>query len=367
VRFLARAEKKTGLEDWGHSSFRDGLAAALRSLAETPGLTPLGVITYENLISQALVNRLRFVRRDAPRADLIPPLIIVGLPRSGTTILHRLLALDPAHHAPRLWELLDPFSSTPAGFRRWRTRAQVAIKTVLLPDLDRKHYTRADTEEECTLLLLNSFASPLLWDMCPLDGFLDWYQESDQTQPYLEYRRQLELIQARHPGKRLVLKAPAHLGNLAELCAAVPEAMLVQTHRDPTACYFSHCSLRTTLTKLVTEAPDRRRIADQVGRVFGRDLAGNLAFHDGFPDAVAHVSQTDLKIQPGSVIRAIHDRYDLPWTADHDKRIVRFTRDNPPGRHGKHRPLEDGWGVSRSDVDNRFAGYRKRFSDEIGG
>ncbi len=136
--------------------FRDGLDALLAALEVLPGLTPLGVVTFARMIRQALVNRLRFVGDSAPRRDLNSPVIITGLPRSGTTALHRLLALDRVFHAPPLWELLDPFSTAAPVLRRWRTTAQISFKNRLLPDLDPKHFTRADTPEECTLLLANS-------------------------------------------------------------------------------------------------------------------------------------------------------------------------------------------------------------------
>ncbi len=196
------------------------------------------MVTFGKMIRQALVNRLRFLGDSSPRSELNSPVIITGLPRSGTTALHRLLALDPVFHAPPLWELLDPFLDSADGLRRWRTRAQIGFKNRLLPDLDQKHFTRADTPEECTLLLANSFASPLFWDLAPLEGYLEWVQAADQRPVYEDYRRQLEILQARHPDRRLLLKAPAHLGNLAVLHEVVPEAHLIQTHRDPTAVFL---------------------------------------------------------------------------------------------------------------------------------
>ncbi len=231
---LAAAERRTGLDDWGDPNFREALDALLRALEDFRDLTPLGVVTFGNMIRQAFINRLLFVADSSPESELDSPVIITGLPRSGTTALHRLLALDPVFHAPPLWELLDPYSTRKPDLRRWRTTAQIAFKNRLLPDLDQKHFTRADTPEECTLLLANSLASSLFWDLAPLEGYLEWVQAADQRPVYEDYRRQLEILQTRHPGRRLLLKAPAHLGNLAVLHEVVPEAQLIQTHRDPT-------------------------------------------------------------------------------------------------------------------------------------
>ncbi len=363
--FVAEAERATGRSGWGDETFRSGLDALLASLGELDDLTPLGSTVFSNMIRQALVNRLRFVNARSRAGPLIPPIIITGLPRSGTTALHRMLALDPDHHAPPLWELLDPFADGPVDVRRWRTRAQVAFKTRLLPELDSKHYTRADTPEECTLLLANSLASPLFWDLAPLEGYLRWYQATPMAPVYAEYRAQLELLQARHPARRLVVKAPAHVGNLIALCDAVPDAVLVQTHRDPARCFNSHCSLRRTLSSFVLSQVDPRVIAGHVRRVFEHDVSANLAFHDQSPDRVIHVSQRRLRRTPLETLRAVYRASGLEptsqaeerWTADidHRRRIHR--------RH--HHVPQDVWGISPDCIDAMFGDYRRRFADQL--
>lgn len=363
-QLMAWAQKRTGLGEWGEPIFRSGLNALLDSLEGMPGLSPLGVVTYDKMIRQALVNRLRFHDCSIPRRDLEAPVIITGLPRSGTTALHRLLALDPLFHAPPLWELLDPFADTGASFRRWRTTAQIAFKNRLLPDLDQKHYTRADTAEECTLLLANSLASSIFWDLTPLDGYLEWYQSVDQRPVYVEYRRQLEVLQARHPGRRLLLKAPAHVGNLAVLHEIVPEAHLIQTHRDPTKAFFSHCSLRETLSSLVTVQPDRAAIADHVRRVFEHDLRANVMFHDNEPGAVTDVACSSIRREPADVRRGIYSRIGLAWDETASGRVADAGRSS--SGPGGHRYSHDGWGIQASRVDGLFGDYRSRFADLLG-
>ena len=364
---LGWAEQRTGLEIWGDDLARRGLTALLLALEDLPGLSPLGVVTYDNMIRQALVNRLRFLDEKITRSDLAAPVIITGLPRSGTTALHRLLALDPVFHAPALWELLDPFSDTSPAVKRWRTRAQVAFKNRLVPDLDAKHFTRADTAEECTLLLVNSLASPLYWDLAPLVGYREWVQTVDQRSVYEDYRRQLEILQARHPGRRLLLKAPAHLGNLAVLHEIVPEAELIQTHRNPTEAFFSHCSLRETLASLVTLQPDRSAIAREVRRVFEHDLRANVEFHRGAPNVAVHVASGRLRSSPVEVLEKLHARLDLEWGSIEADRLRRSLDRPAGGEPGRHRYSDLGWGVTRDRVEALFGGYREEFEWAIAG
>lgn len=362
---LIAAERRTGLSDWGDPIFRDGLDALLSSLEELDGLTPLGVATFGNMIRQALVNRLLFVGDSSPLSTLNPPVIITGLPRSGTTALHRLLALDPVFHAPPLWELLDPFSTSRVDLRHWRTSAQIGFKNRLLPDLDQKHFTRADTPEECTLLLANSFASPLFWDLAPLDGYLEWLQAADQRRVYEDYRRQLEILQARHPDRRLLLKAPAHLGNLTVLHEVLPEALLVQTHRDPTACFFSHCSLRETLATLVMEQPDRNAIAEQVRRVFEHDLRANLRFHEQASCDVIHVACSAVRSRPLKVLQELRGRLGIDELEGVTDRIGISRRSEARGGTGGHRYSRDGWGLKENRVAGLFGDYRSKFPEFV--
>jgi hypothetical protein len=360
---MAAAERRTGLDEWGDPHFRDGLETLLESLERVPDLTPLGAATFNNLIRSSLVNRLRFLSDSAPRLDLRPPIIITGLPRSGTTALHRLLAVEPEFHAPPLWELQDPFTTAAVDLRKWRSRAQIGIKNRILPELDAMHFTRAETPEECTLLLANSFASPLLWDMTPLDGYLEWYQKAPQKPVYREYRRQLELLQARHPGQQLLLKAPAHLPNLSVLQEVIPEARLIQTHRDPTACFSSHCSLREILSSFVVEQPDRPSIVDQVGRVFEHDLRANAEFHERSPGSTVHVSCSTLQRAPIEAVRVVREALDLGWDRETEKRAEVHQRPYPNRRPGLHRRGPDDWTVPKDELDRSFVSYREAFAD----
>lgn len=365
AELLETAERRSRLHDWGDTRFCEGLEALLDSLSEIEDLTPLGAVTFRNMIGRALVNRLRFVRSSVPRCELTPPVIITGLPRSGTTALHRLLALDPVFHAPPLWELLDPFANPRLDFRRWRATAQIAFKNRLLPDLDRKHFTRADTPEECTLLLANSFASPLFWDLAPLEGYLEWVQAVDQRPVYEDYRRQLEVLQALHPDRCLLLKAPAHLGNLAVLREVIPEARLIQTHRDPTACFFSHCSLRETLASFVLHRPSRRQIAGQVQRVFEHDLCACLAFQEDHPGEFVDVACSALQREPIHALQQARSGLDLGWSRAIEDRAGGYLKRHPRGRHGRHRVATQEWGVTREVVDRLFTAYREQFSSSL--
>jgi len=146
----------------------------------------------------------------------------------------------------------------------------------LLPDLDAIHYTRADTPEECILVLGLTFNSLIFGTLFPVIGYMKWYlDEKDDFQKYQEYRWLLQVFQSHEPKQRLILKAPAHTGDMKPLKQAVPEAMIIQTHRDPVACVSSVCSLVYTFFRAVSDKIDFQMLTNLTQRLMkvGLDAA----------------------------------------------------------------------------------------------
>ena len=331
-----------GLNQWGDPEFIDGLEALLASIKQLPSTHFIGEITLHTLILRSLINRLRFINMLSRDADndlpLKAPIIITGLSRSGTTFLQRLMAYDERHYAFPLWELLDPYKN-PGGldFRRRKSILEIYFKNILLPELDKKHYTRADTKEECILLLANSFHSQLFTDIAPLASYLDWYLAKDREYAYQEYRDQLRVLQSFHPGKRLVLKAPSHLGSLENVTKYIPDALIVQTHRNPHECVTSLSSLRQSLYKMVEGTIDHDEIQRQVLQLFDSETKRNLEFHQDHAKRVISVSYKELTANPLEILKGIYKREDYEWTESMDKRIKQYIAENPQNKRGKHK------------------------------
>ena len=133
------------------------------------------------------------------------------------------------------------------------------MRQKLAPDVDRKHYTRADTPEECIWLLAATFVSPIFWVLAPVYGYLAWYKSQDRLQAYREYSSLLQVLQEVDPTRRLALKAPAHTGALDVLLKTIPEVLLIQTHRNPVE---ASNSLFYSLHSAVTESVDAPRMAE---------------------------------------------------------------------------------------------------------
>ena len=279
-----------GLDNFGDLSYRSGLNALLCSIKNLKSMHLIGEITFQTLIANALTNRLRYnhiLSQNGSEKDLKPPIIIAGLSRSGTTFLQRLASYVDGHYAFPLWELLNPFDVSKPDRRRSKTSRDIYLKNLLLPELDKKHFTRADTKEECMLLLANSFHSQLFTDIAPLADYQEWYIKSDRDYAYAEYKAQLSILQQYHRDQTFVLKAPNHVGSLSNLKRHIPEAVIVQTHRNPVECINSLCSLRQTLFKMLEMKIDEKEIMRQILLSFDHELKLNMDFQRDNPGSCA--------------------------------------------------------------------------------
>ena len=364
------AVKETGLTDFGNSYHREGLLRLLESVENDAALHLSGQVACREAIVGSLINRLLLTEacKQTPeifRKPLKSPIIVLGLPRSGTTFLHRLLAMDPAHRAVPWWELARPLpgadSDEQPDRRRQVFQKKLRRRQKMLPDLDRKHYTRVDSPEECIWLLASTFLSPLFWAFAPVYGYLDWYKNQDRLQAYYEYRLLLQVLQAADPTRRLVLKSSTHTGAVETLLQTVPGSLLIQTHRNPVETSASLASLFYSLHSRMTERLDVRRMTDAILSFHEHQIARNLAARDVHPGALFDVYYDRLVADPIGTVRGIYDHYGLAWSEDFEERLNYYLQGNPRGKHGAHRYAPENFGQTGKAISERFAAYIERF------
>lgn len=364
---LEAAGRRTGLTDFGDPGFLEGLRVLLASAKQDGHLHFIGRLGVQQAVEASLVNRLLLTeaQKRTPAwftQPLAPPLVIMGLPRTGTTLLHRLLAEDPAHYAPRFWELLAPLPRPERpDTRRRNINLFFKVRNLVANDLDRKHFVTVDTPEEDFFMLGATFDAWFFWGLAPVHGYVDWSLEQDHTRKYREYRAWLQVLQAAHPGRRLVLKAPEHTGGLAALLRAVPEARPIQLHRDPVTAFASFASLSRTTQGLTTGALDTAQNAATNLRLLSGTAERNLSDRDAHPNAVLDIWYDDLVADPAAVVRRVYGHYGLTFTDAYQQRFSRYLTGNPQGKHGAHRYATGDLGLSDAAVRERFAAYNERF------
>lgn len=247
------AMRTTGLDDFGDDAYLEPLGVLLDSYANEAGLTELGSKMFRYFLKGALIARLMSEAswRANPSyvdVEITRPIFVTGLPRTGTTALHRLLAADPAHQGLEMW--LTEFPQPRPPREQWASNpvyqqidAGIAQHHVENPEFMGLHYLDAGEVEECWQLLRQSIMSISYESLAYVPTYSRWLAEQDWTPAYARHRRNLQMIGSNDRGKRWVLKNPSHLFALDALMAVYPDALVIQTHRAPETIIASMCSL----------------------------------------------------------------------------------------------------------------------------
>lgn len=369
---LAAARKRTGLHDLGDESFREGLGVLLVSLDGEAQLTTLGRLAARSRILGLLETRLRLVEhlRAHPEvgAEAIErPIFVLGLPRTGTTVLYGMLAADPAMRSPASWEVARPFPPPVAqdpvriaamdkDFDRFRRIA---------PGIDHIHPLGSHLPQECLALQAPQFASYEFVTAFPVPAYWDWLRSADLAPAYGFEKSFLQYLQAARRGDHWILKTPGHLMWLDALLEVFPDALLVQTHRNPARVLASVSSLMSAMRSSVSDAVDPRRIGPEQLDAWAWGMERTMAVRDRLPEGrVVDVRYEDTVNDPLGTTRRIYAQLDLELTPAAEQGVRDFLAANPRDKHGSHSYTLEEFGLDRDEVEATFAGYRERFGVE---
>ncbi|MGA9756026.1 MAG: sulfotransferase [Desulfobaccales bacterium] len=373
---LDRACEGTGLDDFGDDSFREGLRVLLRSYELDAEFSFVGRICVNGDTVRLLSNRLRLVadRRRHPgiAAEVIRrPLFITGLPRSGTTFLHALLAQDPAHRAPQVWEVMHP--SPPPEKASYATDPRIATTDrqlkwvdILMPDFKKVHMIGARLPQECIAITSHDFRSYSFETMAAVHSYRAWHDRQDKRPEYEFHRQFLQHLQWRCPGQRWVLKAPGHLLALEALLQVYPDACVLMTHRDPLKVLASCASFTEVLRSAFSDRVDKVSMARQVGQRWeeGAGLAVKYRQAGNLGGQLFDVQYLELVRDPISMARRIYEHFDLELTAAAETAMQRFLAENPQNKGGVHRYSLEEFGFNREEERRRFQAYLDCFGIE---
>lgn len=361
----AAAVEATGLTDFGNPSYRDGLTVLVDSLNREAGLTEVGTLALEANIVTNLRNRLRVTDWRATHPEVadeqvVAPLFVIGLPRTGTTLLSALLAEDPRRRALRRWESGDPVPPPEAATfatdpRIEESRAAGEMLDLLNPGFKAIHYEPAEGPTECVTLLAQHFVS-LLWEtVANVPAYGEWLLASDERDAYAHHHDCLQLLQSRAPG-RWSLKSPHHGLALDALLAQYPDAHIVVTHRDPVPVVGSLCSLNRSLSGTFTDVDHTAYIASHWLDVAEQIVVRTADARARHPEAAFHdVDYGDLLARPLEVIAGIYAFDGLDLTPEVEARMQAYLDANEQGKFGRHTYSLDEFGLTEDEVRARLA------------
>ena len=366
---IAAAQRRTGLDDFGQDDFFEPLSRLLESCHRDAKLNLMGRIALRADTLHCLRNRLLIERdrRDHPeiaREEICSPLFIVGLPRTGTTILHALLTADPHHRAPLTWEVMEP---SPLGDAKKRGRVRRAARSLsclrwLAPAFPRLHAVGAEMPQECVSMMSLSFMSDQFDTMYNIPSYRAWFLQQDLAPAYEWHRRFLQHLQFGRTARRWILKAPAHMFALPDLLSVYPDARFIQTHRAPLDAITSVSSLITILRRIFSDSVNPVEIGREAMRYWADTLETFMTERDRLPaDRVCDLPYADIKRDPIAAVRRVYAHFGWPLSDDAEARMRAVLDAQPPDQVSFHRYEPSQFGLQSGEMANLFASYCDRF------
>ncbi|HCH62849.1 MAG: hypothetical protein CL927_00175 [Deltaproteobacteria bacterium] len=366
---LRAARKEPGLADatLGEiSEFRAGLDVVCTALEQLPELPTAGRFAARRQLLRALRQRIRRLAWKARNPErfampLQPPVIVLGLPRTGTTFLHRLLAAPERARALPMWEVAMPFPPLHgADQRRQSGERGAAVMQRVLTDFDAKHATGSEEPEECMHLQNEAFFSWSWLSNYPIPTYTRWLSEADPAVAYDVWLDVLRFIQSGSPSSRLTLKSPSHLAHIEAILDRIPQARFVWTHREPEQVVPSFASLIASTRGLstTTQTADPHALGRELSDFLAEQLQRGLAARARIPTGhLIDIPFDDLKRDPLATVASIHHHFGLPWSPEVSRAVQSEVQARPRNRKGAHHYALADFGLSRGLVQELFANY----------
>ncbi len=370
---MAEAISMTGLEAFGNAQFIAGLEMLIESMNGEAALTQVGREAQRQRIAGLLANRLRIERALEAHPDIQDeriesPLIIVGLPRTGSTLTHRLLASDANHTAMRWWEGRHP-AMLPGERRGHPTkrrelgRAEVEAVVAASPEAMNIHPWDFEGADEEILLVEHSFHSSVPESFMYLPRYSAWIEAQDHVPVYRDLLACLKYLQWQDPtrkDKRWVLKSPHHLGYLDAMLEVFPDAKIIQTHRDPLQTVPSFCSMCASLSAPLTLKPDMQAIGAHWAIKLARNLERSTAVAARYPERFIDLYFRDMVKDPIGEMTRLYAFIGKPFS-DQARADMAAHRDTDEHQANAHRYSLSDYGLSESQIDGLFGAYRARY------
>lgn len=367
----AEARRRTGLEDFGDPSIEPALSILVNSLERQADLHPLGRFLMWVHLRELLETRLRIIEawreqfKDLDNTPVRRPIFITGIPRSGSTFLHELMAEDPENRAPRVWEVMFPIpaqSDSPRAAERWVRKAEASLWWFrrLAPGADSVYPMRARTPHECVAIHSYTLLSEEFASTCHIPTYEAYLRSADLVPIYSWQKRFLQYLQLRRKTRQWVLKSPDHVRGLEALFAVFPDAVIVQTHRDPLDALRSVVQLAEVLEGMFTRAGDPGETGLHEARNLAEGMESMISFREAHPELEGRfidVKYRELVSDPLSVVRQIYRQLEMPLSEVAAERMERLASTRSRYKGPRASPTLEKLGLDEAVERRRFQTY----------
>ncbi|MET0362887.1 MAG: sulfotransferase [Sphingobium sp.] len=373
-RVVDCAEKLTGLNDWDGDHFFEALTRLFAAIEAESGIDPSHYARIEAGQGHILGNRLKIVedRKRYPEIAneaVTRPIFVLGLPRSGTTLLQALLTADPSARGTLHWELLNP--SPPPETATFGSDPRIALAQAQVADMSKDllkiHPFDAMLPEECGRLFDMEVMNQGSFGTYHVPSYLHWLLEQDYRAAYPWHKKALQHFQHRHRGSHWVCKSNKHMFTMERLFETYPDLRLIWIHRDPATTLASLGSFIFNIRKTLRPDTDPQNLGREWASLQELALQRTMMFREGLADdsMIFDVHYNDLMARPAETIAGIYRHFGMAFDDGVRKAIGAWLTANPQDKHGRHSYGPDQFGLDADRIRERFSAYIKRFDVQV--
>lgn len=365
----AARQKTGGLPAPDTDSWREGLEILLKDHAEANRITERGWQTLRTRYVDCLATRMavdEFHRANpaVTSSRIERPVFILGMPRTGTTMLSYLLETDPANRSLLRWEAYNLVPPAASGALRSDPRciAEKAKDEMILKHAAKvaaAHFEPADGATECVHLVAQDFRSLMLAVTNTTPTYHDWILFTDMASAFEHRKRAMQILQTTNPG-RWVMKMPSDSLFIRQLFKTFPDARVIWTHRDPYVAFASSFNMRAGSRPFSEVDENREYMKQRFPLQLAMHLSRPLEVAAERPDDIYHLYYSDMVADPLGQVRKIYDWLGDAWTPEAEAGMQGWLNENPQNKHGKHSYSLEDWGWSKSDIEPYFSDYLRQ-------
>lgn len=368
------ARRRSGLDDFGEWSFEEPLAVLVRSYYEEANLSAFGRIAVRWDMLRFLSNLLRLREEEKKDPAVLEeridrPIFVLGLPRSGTTFLHNLLADDPGNLTPRCWQTVFPYpiGAQKNGSRDRRpelTARQYSQFLMLAPELPSLHPLDAHAAQECIEITGHVFRSLRFDTTHYIPSFQQWLEDVGHLEAYRFHKRFLQHLQHQKGAGQWILKSPDHIFALEALCEVYPDARFVFVHRDPMKVLPSVARLTEILRQPFTRKIDRIQIGRQISSRW--ELGSKLLIEaadwlKSSPERIVHIRYKDLVRDPYAIVTDLYRHFGMTLSGQGEQGLKRSIAERPDGGYGRNSYRFEDYGLNPAAERKHHSAYMAHF------
>tara|TARA_Y100000741_G_scaffold124931_1_gene94170 strand:+ start:947 stop:2065 length:1119 start_codon:yes stop_codon:yes gene_type:complete len=348
----------------GEDDYSKPLEILIKSANKNNKFNLFGAFAFKNQLKDRLKMRskLHNFMKDKVLPSPADPIFVTGLPRSGTTFLFNLLALDKNHRSPKYWEIMSPLPLTKNNFdikiREWKINAELKFARTIIPKLKSMHHIRAQTPEECELLATINVRSFVYMCMANVPEYVEYLKDCSFESVFMWHKKFFQMLELNGRPERWLLKDPSHIGHIPEILSTYPNAKFINIHRSPMESIASFCSLAKNIRSAFSKNVNKKEIGAVILDFWQHSLNKGIdAKEELSEDQFIDLSYSNFINNPLLAIKDIYEKFGLYIDIETENRMKQYLMNQTKIKKQKHNYSLQEYGISERNINDHLKNY----------